>query len=329
LKTDNKKILVTGGAGYVGSHVVKALRDAGKKPVVFDNLSTGLRENLLPGIPFILGDTLSSEPLKQAMSGVYSIIHMAAHKAAGESMTDPGKYATNNLIGTINLLNAAAEAKIKYFVFSSSAAVYGEPKYLPLDEEHPTKPLNFYGYTKLEIENLLGWYSKLKGMRFASLRYFNAAGYDIDGEIFGLEREPNNLIPIVLETIMGKREEVVVFGSDYDTDDGSCIRDYIHVNDLAEAHLSALDYLESQNQNLVANLGTSKGLSVLEVLRIAREVSGNEFKYTLGPRRAGDPAVVLAKATLAAELLDWTPKHSDALTLLKTSIRAYRKNNFT
>jgi len=214
LKTDNKKILVTGGAGYVGSHVVKALRDAGEKPVVFDNLSTGLRENLLPGIPFILGDTLSSKPLKQAMSGVDSIIHMAAHKAAGESMTDPGKYATNNLTGTINLLNAAAEANINYFVFSSSAAVYGEPKYLPMDEEHPTEPLNFYGYTKLEIENLLGWYSKLKGMRFASLRYFNAAGYDIDGEIFGLEKEPNNLIPIMLETIIGKREEVVVFGSD-------------------------------------------------------------------------------------------------------------------
>ena len=326
MKTDNKKILVTGGAGYVGSHVVKALRDAGKAPVVFDNLSTGLRENLLPGIPFILGDTLSAEQLKQAMSGVDSIIHMAALKAAGESMTDPGKYASNNLTGTINLLNAAAEAKIKYFVFSSSAAVYGEPEYLPLDEAHPTKPLNFYGYTKLEIENLLGWYSKLKGMRFASLRYFNAAGYDIDGEINGLEREPNNLIPIVLETIMGKREEVVVFGSDYDTDDGSCIRDYIHVNDLAEAHLSALGYLESQNQDLVVNLGTSKGLSVLEVLRIAREVSGTEFKYTLGPRRAGDPAVVLAKAALAEKLLDWVPKHSDAATLLETSLRAYRKS---
>ena len=326
MKTDNKKILVTGGAGYVGSHVVKALRDAGKAPVVFDNLSTGLRENLLPGIPFILGDTLSVEQLKQAMSGVDSIIHMAAHKAAGESMTDPGKYASNNLTGTINLLNAAAEAKIKYFVFSSSAAVYGEPEYLPLDEAHPTEPLNFYGYTKLEIENLLGWYSKLKGMRFASLRYFNAAGYDIDGEINGLEREPNNLIPIVLETIMGKREEVVVFGSDYDTADGSCIRDYIHVNDLAEAHLSALGYLENQNQDLVVNLGTSKGLSVLEILRIAREVSGTEFKYTLGPRRAGDPAVVLAKAALAAELLDWVPKHSDAATLLETSLRAYRKS---
>ena len=251
---------------------------------------------------------------------------MAAHKAAGESMTDPGKYATNNLTGTINLLNAATEAKIKYFVFSSSAAVYGEPKYLPLDEAHPTEPLSFYGYTKLEIESLLVWFSKLKDIRFASLRYFNAAGYDIDGEINGLEIEPNNLIPIVLETIMGKREEVVVFGSDYDTDDGSCIRDYIHVNDLAEAHLKALDYLVSQNQNLVVNLGTSKGLSVLEVLSIARKVSGTDFKFTLGPRRAGDPAVVLAKASLAEKLLHWTPKNSNATTLLETSLRAYRKN---
>ena len=326
MKTDNKKILVTGGAGYVGSHVVKALRDAGESPVVFDNLSTGLRENLLPGIPFIQGDTLSTVHLNQAMSGVDSIIHMAAYKAAGESMTDPGKYAINNLNGTINLLNAAAEAKIKYFVFSSSAAVYGEPEYLPLDEAHPTKPLNFYGYTKLGIENLLGWYSKLKGIRFASLRYFNAAGYDNEGEINGLEKEPNNLIPIVLETIMGKREEVVVFGSDYDTDDGSCIRDYIHVNDLAEAHLSALYYLKNQNRDLVVNLGTSKGLSVLEVLRIAREVSGNKFKFTLGPRRAGDPAVILAEASLAERLLDWVPKHSNAATLLETSLRAYRKS---
>ena len=327
MKTNNKKILVTGGAGYVGSHVVKALRDAGKSPVVFDNLSTGLRENLLPDIPFLPGNTLFSEQLKQALQGVDSIVHMAAHKAAGESMNDPGKYALNNLTGTINLLNAAAEAKIKYFVFSSSAAVYGEPKYLPLDEAHPTEPLNFYGYTKLEIESLLVWFSKLKDIRFASLRYFNAAGYDIDGEINGLEREPNNLIPIVLETIMGKRKEVVVFGSDYDTHDGSCIRDYIHVNDLAEAHLKALDYLVSQNQNLVVNLGTSKGLSVLEVLRNARKVSGTDFKFKLGPRRAGDPAVILAKASLAERLLHWTPKNSNATTLLETSLRAYRKNS--
>ena len=327
MSSEEQKVLVVGGAGYIGSHVVKALRDAGKSPVVFDNLSSGLRENLLPEIPFILGDTLFPEQLKPAMSGVDSIIHMAALKAAGESMTEPEKYAKNNISGTVNLLNAATAAKVKYFVFSSSAAVYGEPQYLPLDEKHPTKPLNFYGYTKLEIENLLCWYSQLKGMRFASLRYFNAAGYDVDGELNGLEHEPNNLLPIVLETIMGRREKVEVFGTDYDTRDGSCIRDYIHVSDLADAHLRALDYLKCENQDLVVNLGTSKGLSVLEIMQIAREVSGAEFKYTLGPRRAGDPAVVLAKADLAAELLGWREKHSNAQTLLETSLRAYRQSS--
>ena len=326
MSSDKQKVLVVGGAGYIGSHVVKALRDAGKSPVVFDNLSSGLRENLLPEIPFILGDTLFPEQLKPAMSGVDSIIHMAALKAAGESMTEPEKYAKNNISGTVNLLNAATAAKVKYFVFSSSAAVYGEPQYLPLDEKHPTKPLNFYGYTKLIIENLLRWYSQLRGMRFSSLRYFNAAGYDGDGELNGLEHEPNNLLPIVLETIMGRREKVEVFGTDYDTRDGSCIRDYIHVSDLADAHLRALDYLKCENQDLVVNLGTSKGLSVLEIMQIAREVSGAEFKYTLGPRRAGDPAVVLAKADLAAELLGWRAKHSNAQTLLETSLRAYRQS---
>ena len=327
MSSEEQKVLVVGGAGYIGSHVVKALRDAGKSPVVFDNLSSGMRENLLPEIPFILGDTLFPEQLKPAMSGVDSIIHMAALKAAGESMTEPEKYAKNNISGTVNLLNAATAAKVKYFVFSSSAAVYGEPQYLPLDEAHPAEPLNFYGYTKLIIENLLRWYSQLRGMRFSSLRYFNAAGYDVDGELNGLEHEPNNLLPIVLETIMGRREKVEVFGTDYDTRDGSCIRDYIHVSDLADAHLRALDYLKCENQDLVVNLGTSKGLSVLEIMQIARKVSGAEFKYTLGPRRAGDPAVVLAKADLAAELLGWRAKHSDAQTLLETSLRAYRQSS--
>ena len=327
MSSEEQKVLVVGGAGYIGSHVVKALRDSGKSPVVFDNLSSGLQENLLPEIPLILGDTLFPEQLKPAMSGVDSIIHMAALKAAGESMTEPEKYAKNNISGTVNLLNAATAAKVKYFVFSSSAAVYGEPQYLPLDEKHPTKPLNFYGYTKLIIENLLCWYSQLRGMRFSSLRYFNAAGYDVDGELNGLEHEPNNLLPIVLETIMGRREQVEVFGTDYDTRDGSCIRDYIHVSDLADAHLRAIDYLKNENQDLLVNLGTSTGLSVLEIMKIAREVSGAEFKYTLGPRRAGDPAVVLAKADLAAELLGWRAKHSDAQTLLETSLRAYRQSS--
>ena len=326
MSSEKQKVLVVGGAGYIGSHVVKTLRDAGKFPVVFDNMSSGLQENLLRGIPFILGDTLKPEQLKAAMKGVDSIIHMAALKAAGESMVKPEKYAENNISGTINLLNAATAAKVKYFVFSSSAAVYGEPQYLPMDESHPTAPMNFYGHTKLAIENLLRWYSQLKGLRFSSLRYFNAAGYDVDGELNGLEHKPNNLLPIVLETIVGLREKVEVFGTDYDTRDGSCIRDYIHVSDLAEAHLKALDYLKHENQDLVINLGTSNGLSVLEIMQIAREVSGQEFNYTIGPRRAGDPAVVLAKAELAEELLDWKPKHSDAKTLLETTLRAYRRS---
>jgi len=187
--------------------------------------------------------------------------------------------------------------------------------------------MNFYGHTKLAIENLLRWYSQLKGLRFSSLRYFNAAGYDVDGELNGLEHEPNNLLPIVLETIVGRRTKVEVFGTDYDTRDGSCIRDYIHVSDLADAHLKALDYLKHENQDLVINLGTSKGLSVLEIMQIAREVSGQEFNYTLGARRAGDPAVVLAKAELAEELLGWRPKNSDANTLLETTLRAYRHSS--
>ncbi|MDC0152152.1 UDP-glucose 4-epimerase GalE [Deltaproteobacteria bacterium] len=327
MNSEKKIVLVVGGAGYIGSHVVKALRDAGESPVVFDNMSSGLQENLFRGIPFINGDTLFPEQLASAMKGVDSIIHMAALKAAGESMTEPEKYAENNISGTINLLNAATAAKVKYFVFSSSAAVYGEPQYLPLDESHPTVPMNFYGHTKLAIENLLHWYSQLKGLRFSSLRYFNAAGYDVDGELNGLEHKPNNLLPIVLETIVGRRDKIEVFGTDYDTRDGSCIRDYIHVSDLADAHLKALDYLKHENQDLVINLGTSKGLSVLEIIQIAREVSGQEFNYTLGPRRAGDPAVVLAKAELAAELLGWKPKHSHANTLLETTLRAYRQSS--
>jgi len=327
MDSEKKIVLVVGGAGYIGSHVVKALRDAGESPVVFDNMSSGLQENLLRGIPFINGDTLFPEQLASAMKGVDSIIHMAALKAAGESMTEPEKYAENNISGTINLLNAAMAAKVKYFVFSSSAAVYGEPQYLPLDESHPTAPMNFYGHTKLAIENLLRWYSQLKGLRFSSLRYFNAAGYDVDGELNGLEHKANNLLPVVLETIVGLREKVEVFGTDYDTRDGSCIRDYIHVSDLADAHLKALDYLKHENQDLVINLGTSNGLSVLEIMQVAREVSGQEFNYTLGPRRAGDPAVVLAKADLAAKLLNWEPKHSDASTLLETTLRAYRHSS--
>ena len=327
MNTSTPDILVVGGAGYIGSHVVKALRDAGRQPVVFDNLSTGLRENLFPEIPFIHGDLLIPEQVRAAMRGIRSVIHLAALKAAGDSMLEPERYALHNLNGTVNLLHAAGTAGVRHFVFSSSAAVYGEPQYLPLDENHPTEPANFYGQTKLQIEMLLSWFSRLRNMRYAGLRYFNAAGYDPDGEVRGLEKEPNNLLPLVLETLLGWRENLEVYGTDYDTEDGSCIRDYIHVSDLADAHLRALNFLEEQDEDLVLNLGTSKGISVLEILDAARKVSGMDLPVILSDRRPGDPAVVLASAEKAERLLEWSPAFSDVETILKTMLAAYRSHN--
>jgi len=327
MNTSTPDILVVGGAGYIGSHVVKALRDAGRQPVVFDNLSTGLRENLFPEIPFIHGDLLIPEQVRAAMRGIRSVIHLAALKAAGDSMLEPERYALHNLNGTVNLLHAAGTAGVRHFVFSSSAAVYGEPQYLPLDENHPTEPANFYGQTKLQIEMLLSWFSKLRNMRYAGLRYFNAAGYDPDGEVRGLEKEPNNLLPLVLETLLGWRENLEVYGTDYDTEDGSCIRDYIHVSDLADAHLRALNFLEEHDEDLVVNLGTSKGISVLEILDAARKVSGMDLPVILSDRRPGDPAVVLASAEKAERLLEWRPAFSDVETILKTMLAAYRSHH--
>ena len=327
MNTSTPDILVVGGAGYIGSHVVKALRDAGRQPVVFDNLSTGLRENLFPEIPFIHGDLLIPEQVRAAMRGIRSVIHLAALKAAGDSMLEPERYALHNLNGTVNLLHAAETAGVRHFVFSSSAAVYGEPQYLPLDENHPTEPANFYGQTKLQIEMLLSWFSRLRNMRYAGLRYFNAAGYDPDGEVRGLEKEPNNLLPLVLETLLGWRENLEVYGTDYDTEDGSCIRDYIHVSDLADAHLRALSFLEEQDEDLVLNLGTSKGISVLEILDAARKVSGMDLPVIHSDRRPGDPAVVLASAEKAERLLEWSPAFSDVETILKTMLAAYRSHH--
>ena len=327
MNTSTPDILVVGGAGYIGSHVVKALRDAGRQPVVFDNLSTGLRENLFPEIPFIHGDLLIPEQVRTAMRGIRSVVHLAALKAAGDSMLEPERYALHNLNGTVNLLYAAGTAGVRHFVFSSSAAVYGEPQYLPLDEKHPTEPANFYGQTKLQIEMLLSWFSRLRNMRYAGLRYFNAAGYDPDGEVRGLEKEPNNLLPLVLETLLGWRENLEVYGTDYDTEDGSCIRDYIHVSDLADAHLRALNFLEEQDEDLVVNLGTSKGISVLEILDAAKKVSGMDLPVILSDRRPGDPAVVLASAEKAEQLLEWRPAFSDVETILKTMLAAYRSHH--
>jgi len=333
--TPGMNILVIGGAGYIGSHVAKEFLDRGHAVTVFDNLSSGLRENLLPGAVFTHGDIHDYPGLVQAMkrdgtpgaSAFHAIVHLAASKAAGESMLNPEKYSRNNIAGTINIINAASEAGIGNIVFSSSAAVYGEPEYLPVDERHPTNPENYYGFTKLEIERILAWYEKLRGIRYACLRYFNAAGYDVNGRIRGLELNPANLLPVVMEAACGMRPELQVFGDDYDTLDGTCIRDYIHVSDLAAGHAAALDYIGKTGKSLTVNLGSESGSSVTEILETARRVTGRPIPAKIVGRRPGDPAKLTASSALARELLGWEARYSDLETLVRTSWEVYRGSN--
>lgn len=317
------KILVVGGAGYIGSHVCKELIKQGHQITVFDNLSSGLKENLRPESELILGDITISEQIEAAMTGQEAVVHLAAFKAAGESMIMPEKYSINNIYGTINILNAMCKADVKKLIFSSSAAVYGEPQYLPLDENHPTEPINYYGFTKLEMERIAKWYSQLKSIRFAALRYFNAVGYDHEGELKGLEKNPQNLLPIVMETITGKREKLQIFGNDYGTPDGTCVRDYIHVDDLATAHAKALDYLTEKNKDLIVNLATGQGLSVKDIINEAKKQSGVDFAVETVARRAGDPAKLYAGNALAKELINWEPQYSDLETIISTTLKAY------
>jgi UDP-glucose 4-epimerase len=321
-------VLVIGGAGYIGSHVVQELLECKHKVMVFDNLSSGLRENLFKEAAFTHGDILDYNRLLDVMqkNSFDAIIHLAAFKAAGESMISPEKYSTNNISGTVNILNAASLANIKYIVFSSSAAVYGEPKYIPVDEKHPTDPTNYYGFTKLEIERFLSWYEKLRDIRFASLRYFNAAGYDVKGRIKGKELNPANLIPIIMEAACGKRSVVQVFGNDYDTEDGTCIRDYIHVSDLASAHAKALEYITKNKKSLTVNLGTGNGISVLKVIEVARKITGKEIPVQIAGRRAGDPDKLTASALEAFQKMNWKAEYSDIETLMSTSWNIYKND---
>lgn len=318
------KVLVIGGAGYIGSHVVKELMKAGHKVTVFDNLSSGLRQNLFKENDFIYGNILLERDLDNAFErGFDAFIHLAAFKAAGESMIEPEKYSVNNITGTINILNSAMRHNCKKMVFSSSAAVFGEPKYLPIDEKHPKNPENYYGFTKLNIEEIMQWYDKLRGLKFAALRYFNAAGYDVEGFPCGLEQNPANLLPVIMETAIGMREKMKVFGTDYDTRDGTCIRDYVHVTDLATAHVKALEYISSKNESLICNLGSEKGVSVKEMLEEARKITGKPIPADFVGRRAGDPAALVATSAYAREKLGWEPKYSDVHTLLESTYKAY------
>ncbi len=322
-------ILVTGGAGYIGSHVVLELLDQGHQVTVFDNLSTGSLKNIPVGATFIRGDILNETSLQSAFESTNFdvVFHFAALKAAGDSMTDPGSFAKQNISGSINVLNALVNNGVKNIIFSSSAAVYGYPKYNPINENHPTVPINFYGFTKLEIERIFAWYSQLKGIRFAALRYFNAAGYDPKERITELERNCANLLPIVMETAVGLRDKVLVFGNDYDTPDGTGIRDYIHVTDLATAHIKAMNYLISENKDLKVNLGTGKGYSVIDVINLAKSITKKNIPYEITAHRPGDPAELLAKSLYTEDLLDWKPKYSKLETILKTMWDVYSKPN--
>lgn len=321
------KVLVIGGAGYIGSHVTQALLGAKHEVTIFDNLTTGQLCNIFPGTTLITGDIRHADDIDAAFArGFDACVHLAAFKAVGESMAEPEKYSVNNISGTINILNAASAHGCRNIAFSSSAAIFGQPAYVPMDEAHPTNPESYYGFTKLEIERFLKWYDTIRGIKFACLRYFNAAGYDPSGIVTGLERNPQNLLPIIMEVAMGWRKELQIFGNDYDTRDGTCIRDYVHVSDLAKAHVDALDYIVSKRESLTVNLGSEAGISVTEIVEAARRITGKEIPARYVGRRPGDASSVYATSALAKKIIGWNPKHSDLETLVRSTWSMYQKH---
>lgn len=314
-----KKILVAGGAGYIGSHVQKQLLEEGFKVVIFDDLSSGSLVNVLPDAEFVQGSILDRQALNNVMKqGIDGVVHLAAKKAVGESMINPQLYAENNISGSINILNAMVENGIRHIVFSSSAAVYGMPHYTPIDENHPINPINYYGYTKLAIEQNMDWFARLGKLTYAALRYFNAVGYAADKSITGRERNPQNLMPIIMEAATGKRNSFSIFGNDYDTPDGTCIRDYVHVSDLARAHTLALRRLMNGGGSFAVNLGTGTGTSVKEIVDATEAIIGKKLCYTYALRRAGDPAILTANAEKAYELLGWKPEYTNIKDIIRT-----------
>jgi UDP-arabinose 4-epimerase len=297
-------VLVIGGAGYIGSHCARALRRAGHEVIIFDNLSTGY-ESLAAGFEFIKGDILDSTALSKVLKRADAIMHFAAHAYVGESVTNPRKYFHNNVEGGLVLLNAAVEAGVKKIIFSSTCAVYGVPDKIPIPENIPRQPVNPYGVSKLFFEQALEAYDRAYGVRFASLRYFNAAGADDSGEIGELHDPETHLIPLAMSAAAGTGPELQVFGSDYPTPDGTCVRDYIHVNDLASAHLKALEYLAAGKDSFAVNVGTGIGASVQEVIAAVEKVTGKRVPRRVVPRRAGDPPALVADPTRAQTLLHW------------------------
>jgi len=311
------KILVVGGAGYIGSHMVKQLLKANHQTVVFDNLSTGYRDAVIGG-EFVLGDLANRETLKQLFEQhrFDGVMHFASFIQVGESVSNPAKYYRNNVSNSLNLIDAMVEHHVKNLIFSSTAAIFGEPQYIPLDEQHPKQPINPYGLSKWMIEQILQDYDRAYDLKSICLRYFNAAGADPEGEIGERHNPETHLIPLILQTASGRRSHITIFGENYDTPDGTCIRDYIHVVDLCDAHLLALEQLLNGEPSAVYNLGNGSGFSVRQVIDAAQQITGRDIKIGIGERRDGDPARLVADASRAKIALRWQPRYADLQTIV-------------
>ncbi|MCR5291607.1 MAG: UDP-glucose 4-epimerase GalE [Eubacterium sp.] len=323
------KILVCGGAGYIGSHINKQLNKEGYETVVFDNLVYGHKEAVKWG-ELIVGDLKNIADINAVFDkyDIDAVFHFAAYAYVGESVDDPEKYYYNNVANTLNLLNAMKEHGCNKIIFSSTCATYGEPKRVPITEDMPQNPINPYGATKLMVERIFKDYNRAYGLQFVVLRYFNAAGADPDSEIGESHDPETHIIPLVLDAASGLRPDIKVFGTDYDTEDGSCIRDYIHVTDLATAHLLALHHLENGKPSDFFNLGNEKGTSVLEVVESVRRVTGREFTVTLADRRPGDPAKLVGASSKAKTILGWKPKHEDIDTIVSHAWKWHEKKEY-
>ncbi len=323
-------ILVTGGAGYIGSHAVKVLQQVGYQVLILDNLVYGhqdIAETL--GAELIVGDTNDRTLLDQLFRDrqISAVMHFAAYAYVGESVTQPDKYYRNNVVGTLTLLEAMVAANIKAFVFSSTCATYGIPQQIPMTEDHPQAPINPYGATKLMVERILQDFDVAYGLKSVIFRYFNAAGADPDGEIGEDHNPETHLIPLVLQTSLGKREAITVYGTDYPTADGTCIRDYIHVNDLADAHVLGLQYLLQGNKSEIFNLGNGNGFSVKEVIDTAKAITGKPINVIFGDRRVGDPPALVGSSEKARNILNWQPKYPDIKLILEHAWQWHQKRH--
>jgi UDP-glucose 4-epimerase len=312
------KILVVGGAGYIGSHMVKQLDISGHEVVTLDNLSNGYRDAVKYG-QFVEGDIADTNLLDRLLSSQRfdAVMHFASYIEVGESITDPSKYYRNNFSNTLNLLDAMVRHGVMHFIFSSTAAIFGEPQTIPIDERHPTDPINPYGKSKLMVEQALEDYERAYGVKSVCLRYFNAAGADPGGQLGERHNPETHLIPLILQAAAGRRDAIYVFGQDYDTPDGSCVRDYIHVTDLCSAHLSALENLLNGSGSKRYNLGNGNGFSVKEVIDEVKRVTSRDFPVKYADRRAGDPATLVADSTLAKQELNWAPKYANLTDIVE------------